>query len=361
MSHQLTILEPPSELDRLRDTLGIEFPSIDGARAEAREFRQRLEPGLYGLTSEDTSIVLFGSLARDEFTSGSDVDWTVLIDGIANPKHPDLAREVGDVLKSLGARVPGREGIFGNVAFSHDIIHQIGGEDDTNSNTTKRILLVLESKPVGRPDAFGRVLNHVLSRYIAEDARFLQASARLHVPRFLLNDFARYWRTIAVDFAHKRRARAGEGTAIRNIKLRMSRKLIFVSGLLACFSGHVLLTESELSRLIRSPNATYEFVRHLRRVLAQTPLEIVASVINRQDHLRPIGVRLFSAYDVFIGVLRDPEKRVRLDGLSAEAEENDSIHQELRGASHDFRDAVLDLFFDERTMLNELTRTYGIF
>jgi hypothetical protein len=40
---QLPIFEPPSELDRLRETLGIDLPNIDGARAEANAFRQRLE------------------------------------------------------------------------------------------------------------------------------------------------------------------------------------------------------------------------------------------------------------------------------------------------------------------------------
>jgi len=361
MPQQPSILKPPSELDRLRETLGIAFPNIDGARAEARAFRQQVESGLDGRTSEDTSVVLFGSLAREEFTSGSDVDWTVLVDGIANPKHLEVALKTERFLEGLGAKGPGREGIFGNLAFSHEIIHQIGGEDDTNSNTTRRILLLLESRPVGRRDAFDRVLNNVLNRYIVEDARFLQASARFHVPRFLLNDFARYWRTMAVDFAYKRRTRGGKGFAIRNIKLRMSRKLIFVSGLLACFSGHILLTEPELSALIHAAHAPDEFVRHLRRVFALTPLEIVASIINKHEHLRPIGVQLFGAYDVFIGALRDDQKRAHLDGLPPEAEEYDSVYRELRHASHQFRDAVLDLFFDERAMLNQLTRIYGIF
>jgi hypothetical protein len=266
------------------------------------------------------------------------VDWTLLVDGIANPKHLDVARETEGFLKSLGAREPGRAGIFGSLAFSHEIIHQIGGEDDTNSNTTKRILLVLESRPVGRRDAFDRVLNSVLSRYVAEDARFLQPSARFHVPRFLLNDFARYWRTMAVDFAHKRRTRAGQGAAIRNLKLRMSRKLIFVSGLLACFSGHILLTAPELSALIHAGHAPDEFVRHLRRVFSKTPLEIVASMINNHKHLRPIGIRLFSAYELFIGALSDDEKRAHLESLRADAEDDDGVYRELRHASHEFRD-----------------------
>ena len=345
----------------MRETLGIDLPNIDGARAEANAFRQRLESALDGLTSEDTSIALFGSLARDEFTSGSDVDWTVLIDGIANPKHLDVAREMECIVESLGARAPGREKIFGKLAFSHEIIHQIGGEDDTNSNTTKRVLLLLESAPIGRRDAFNRVLDSILSRYIIEDARFLQESAQFHVPRFLLNDFARYWRTMAVDFAYKRRTRAREGFAIRNIKLRMSRKLIFVSGLLACFSGHILLAAPELSALISSANPPYEFVRHLRRVFAQTPLEIVASIINCHAHLRPVGAQLFTAYDAFLGVLRDDQKRAHLENLQPEAQNGDSMYQEIRNVSHEFRDAVLTLFFDEGTGLSQLTRMYGIF
>lgn len=99
MPQQLSILEPPSELDRLRETLGIEFPNIDGARAEATAFRQKVDLGLDGLVSEDTSIVVFGSLAREEFTSGSDVDWTVLVDGIANPRHLDIALKTEHFLK----------------------------------------------------------------------------------------------------------------------------------------------------------------------------------------------------------------------------------------------------------------------
>jgi hypothetical protein len=52
-------------------------------------------------------------------------------------------------LENLSAKEVGREGLFGSMAFSHDLVHQIGGEDDTNRNTTRRILLLLESKVIG--------------------------------------------------------------------------------------------------------------------------------------------------------------------------------------------------------------------
>ena len=356
-----SINEPPSVLIQLRTTLGIELPNIDGACMDAQRFRHRFEEGVFGLTSDDTSIVVFGSLARDEFTEGSDVDWTVLIDGVADPKHLEIARQVKGILESMEAKEPGQEGVFGNLAFSHDIVHQIGGEDDSNSNTTKRILLILESHPIGRRDSFDRVLNHVLSRYVSEDPRFLKRGAQFQVPRFLLNDFARYWRTMAVDFAHKRRTRGGTGMAVRNIKLRMSRKLIFVSGLLGCFSAHLLLSDKERSALLAADNPSREFVGHLRRIFSQTPLEILAAVVNRHSHLGLIGTRLFRAYDEFLGALRDPSKRLHLDFLAPSSAETDALFQELRERTHEFRDALLDLFFDEKTGLAQLTRTYGVF
>jgi hypothetical protein len=289
------------------------------------------------------------------------VDWTLLIDGVADPKHLDTAKQVRQLVESFGAKEPGREGIFGNMAFSHPIIHQIGGEDDTNSNTTRRILLILESKAIGRSEAFDRVVDQVLTRYVDEDRRFLQVSAHFHVPRFLLNDFARYWRTMAVDFAYKRRTRGGDGAALRNLKLRMSRKLIFVSGLLACFSFHLLLPETERAGVVGSAYSSLGFVRWMRDILSQTPLEILASVINRYDHLRELGVVIFQAYDDFLGVLTDTDKRSHLESLSPGHEESDVVYQQIRKDSHRFRDALLELFFDDRTQLAQLTKTYGVF
>src|SRR5882757_5008738 len=50
-------------------------------------------------TSTDTSFVVFGSLARGEWTSGSDLDWTYLIDGQANSDHLRIAQKINRVVR----------------------------------------------------------------------------------------------------------------------------------------------------------------------------------------------------------------------------------------------------------------------
>lgn len=348
-------------IDLLASRLGAKWPHINSGRANAQAKRKELRGDFEGFDSEDTSIVVFGSLARDEFTDGSDIDWTLLIDGSADPQHLELAHRIDGVIRKASSKPPGQEATFGTMAFSHDLIHQIGGEDDTNRNTTRRILLLLESDVVGRPDAHERVIKNILQRYLLEDTSFVTGSAPHHVPRFLLNDFARYWRTMAVDFAYKRRTRFGKGTVIRNLKLRMSRKLIFVSGLLTCFSCPLGLDASHNDASCKEPEGSLQCVACLREFLRRTPLEILASTMYRFDHLDRIARKLFSSYDEFLGILADKKMRNHLEELKPYEIQSDSIFGNARRMSHEFRDGLLELFFDEKSGMYQLTRTYGVF
>jgi len=351
----------PSRLTQLEKRLGASWHHINDARSRAQAKREELQSSLRRIDSEDTSIVVFGSLARDEYTEGSDIDWTLLVDGFADPKHLEQARKIDEIVSSASAKPPGREGTFGTLAFSHELVHRIGGEDDTNRNTTRRILLLLESNLVGRSEAYDRVVTNVLRRYIFEDRGFVQQSGPYHVPRFLLNDFARYWWTMAVDFAYKQRTRFGEGAAIRNIKLRMSRKLIYVSGLLTCFGCELGFGDVKPGPGCPGPGGAPECVDCLRRRLRQTPLEILAGALFHFDHLNETGRKLFDAYDGFLGILADTESRKRLENLDADEYESDAVFQNAREFSHQFRDGLLELFFDQKSGFFELTKNYGVF
>ena len=352
--------EALSNIERLEQRLHADWAHIKAAQKLAIAKRAELRSALAGLDSEDTSIVVSGSLARDEFTEGSDIDWTLLIDGSADPGHYDLTARIKASVDRIAAKPTGAEGLFSTMVFSHDLIHQIGGDDDTNRNTTRRLLLLLESCAVGREAAHRRVTRNILNRYLLEDRGFWKGSP-YRIPRFLQNDFARYWRTIAVDFAYKVRKRSGKGSAIRNAKLRMSRKLIYVSGLLACFQCHLDHTPDQWKEIAKSIDRREQIVDYFHGVFRQTPLEITASVLLRFPHLDQASTQIFGSYNDFLGLLANPESRQLLETVTEDKAETDPTFLKARSLSHIFRDGLMTIFFDPQSGLEELTKNYGVF
>lgn len=373
-SHLSSLLQRPAgtnALNRLPSVRGLEktlkakWRALHKAVRCSQTVADQLDNVLKGSSFRcaDYSIVAFGSLARQEFTTGSDLDWTLLVDAAVSDDHWQVACQVQRTIDDLKLKGPGREGTFGTLAFSHDLVHQIGGADDTNRNTTRRILLLLESIPLGGRDAYDRVVRSVLQRYLTEDEAFFHWRSGRPVPRFLLNDFARFWWTMAVDFAYKRRTRQGEGAVLRNLKLRMSRKLIYAAGLLVCFS--LALEAESLEELKRKEGGNTvdasARVEHFRERLSLPPLEILAAHLLRHQHLHEAASQIFSAYDRFLCALSDSSQREELEKMKEEGRHNNRLYRQLRQATHDFRDGLLQVFFDDKSGLGELTKTYGVF
>src|SRR5271170_6065605 len=101
-----------TEVEQLEKKLVADWNHLRQARNAALEKRTQLREALCGLDSEDTSIVVSGSLARDEFTDGSDVDWTLLIDGLSDPGHYPLTTKIDEIIRGIAAKSVGREGTF---------------------------------------------------------------------------------------------------------------------------------------------------------------------------------------------------------------------------------------------------------
>jgi len=343
----------------------LELEALRTAREASLKRREELdvllssEIGKY--TSEDTSLVVFGSLARGESTSKSDLDWTYLIDGEANSDHLKISQQIQRLFRSEGYEEPGPTGTFGNMAFSHDIIHQIGGQHDTNKNTTQRILLLLESCAIGkRTEAYERVIRGVINRYLEEDVHPLtHDSKRYRVPRFLLNDIVRFWRTMAVYFASKQRDRAGAGWGLRNAKLRMSRKLIFASGLLVCFSPNLdLALNAQIST--DKDDIKLKLINHIRDYVRKTPLQVLANSIKQYRVPEATARELFGAYAAFLELLDDKKSREALKALRASDSRTDPIFQQVREISKAFENGLDHIFF-ENPNVAPLTRKYGVF
>jgi hypothetical protein len=310
------------------------------------------------LPTDEGALVVFGSLARAEFTAGSDLDWTILIDGRADSGHLEIVHQLKPKLKEADFKVPGPTEIFGGLVFSHDLIHAIGGDEDTNKNMTRRLLLLLESAPVavaGSESVRNRIVQGILYRYVEEDASFLAPNdPTKKIPRFLLNDVVRFWRTMAVDYANKYRARASEKWALRNIKLRMSRKLLFVSGLFMCISWKLSPQRTAGPNLLAQ-----ELVDHLHRWTQRPPLESLAEII--EQYAPALADDIFNSYDSFLQLLSDRERRDALEQLLPEAAYKNEVFLAARTVSDKFGGALTKLLFESNDDVSQLAKRYGVF
>ncbi len=303
--------------------------------------------------SPDLDLVVFGSIFRNEFTKGSDVDWTLLIDGQADARHLDVAKFIEKKIEEKGLGKPSPNGAFGSTTISHDLIHYIGGENDTNQNITRRVLLLLESeKIIFSPDqtdgtAYNRVVNGVLEQYINHDSG-LQPD-KLTIPKFLFNDIVRFWRTMCVDFANKQKDQGGQKWAMRNIKLRMSRKMLFVKGILMCFSQH------------RIHDNTSDTVIALRDMVKLHPFELLLSLQTHFELQDQDLINLFILYDKFLSSLNNPKKREHLTNLGMNDAFADPDYIELKKVGDDFKKTLDQIFIKKEGKLSNLTLKYGIF
>ena len=356
-----TLTEFNKSLAAVESLCSTEWKHIAAARARTEAEHAKIRTALEREIHPDTVFVVFGSLARGEYTEGSDLDWSLLIDGQVDESHLTTALSLPSKLTPLGFKKPGSTELFGCPMFSHELVHWIGGDADSNKNTTRRVLLLLESAGIGSgSDVRDRVITQLLGRYIEEDFRYRPPSdSTPFVPGFLLNDIVRFWRTMAVDYAAKRRARGGEGWALRRLKLRMSRKLIFVAGFAVCLECKLhpndpLKAESEPHAFC---NAMTE---HLAEELTLSPLEVLMRTIHRYnaDHA---GSLALSAYDEFLGLLSDEAKRTALESLEVEEVKGSALFEEAEGISRSFREGILELFYETSDELTSLTKRFGVF
>ncbi|HLJ25949.1 MAG TPA: hypothetical protein VKY85_04510 [Candidatus Angelobacter sp.] len=163
---------------------------------------------------------------------------------------------------------------------------------------------------------------------------------------------------MAVDFASKQWVRGGLGWGIRNAKLRLSRKLIYVAGLLTCFSCAL---DTDLNSKVHSESdEVLALVSHLRKAVKNTPLAVLAHALLLYDSNGEISRQIFYAYNEFLGILNDGEKRRHLEKLRVEDAESDLLFAEIRRVSDAFQKGLDKLFFENQN-ISHLTKKYGVF
>lgn len=336
---------PASPLERLQQQTGRRFPALGAARERTASRLAERAALLDGLSIErNAAVVLMGSWGRHELTRGSDDDYVVLVRGFAPPggwgaEHDTAARIAERFARDPGGfSAPGRQGVFAEVVYSADLM-RVGLDDDTNTNLTRRMLLVLESVAACHPDVLDGVRLDVIQDYVSDALRDGRP------PRFLLNDLVRYWRTIGVDFVAKDRDRRGAGWGLRNAKLRSSRKLLFASGLLPVLRCHELRAEA--------------IAPFLAAQFAMPPTDRVADAFLRCEAAAE-GAAALAAYDAVLALLDDDEARAELRTIDSRAAADASPRwREVAELGATIERSLLALLFE--TELGPVTQRYAVF
>lgn len=153
----------------------------------------------------------------------------------------------------------------------------------------------------------------------------------------------------------------GQGWALRNFKLRMSRKLIFAAGLATCMLCKLRPSEPLKRGTIASDDAFCSVMtEHLFELVNCTPIEILARTVLAFDAI-DAGRSLYGAYDGFLGILADVDKRQHLESLAVASAFSDSLFQQARDIGTQFQEGLTRLFFETDEQLTKHTQRYGVF
>ena len=336
------LLEDPSgALMRLSDRTGGNFQALRAARVRTD---RRVAEACLALArqpaSTRVSTCVFGSWARGELTDESDDDWAILVSQQFEADDDDVCSErmAAAAVLGVGDQHPGAQEIFGAPFDVTKLVLKIGLDADTNTNLTRRMLLLLESREL-HGSVRAQAIAAVLARYLSEPVKPYRP------PRFLLNDLVRYWRTICVDFEGKG-GRGGDDPkwATRNAKLRTSRKLLFAGGLVT-----VLLCQLK---------SDVEMPGFLTRWFDATPSDRLAAAFIYAG-LEEAGARALTFYDRWLGLIADGRVREALRAVTFDTRDESELFAEIRNIGVGFQRGLDALLFGRA--LGPITRTYAIF
>jgi hypothetical protein len=289
------------------------LPNLSKARLESEKIINHLAKGLPNV-GQGVSVVANGSLARREVTSQSDFDaYPLFAQG-----QKDKARTFFVAVKEKsGLKEFSAEGAFGEPVNALTLPKKIGGQGDDNQRFTRRMLLLLESTPIGSREVYDRTIDAVVNRYINDDITDKQ------IGRFLLNDIIRFYRTMCVDFEFKT-VEGSKPWGIRYMKLIYSRKLIYYSGIVMCASLRGRRAQEKRDELIR--------------LVGLPPVDRLLDTMGASvlDALRE--------YDEFLGKLDDRGIREAVTEVKMLRVSHTQEFKEIKAGGHRFSSALVEAF-----------------
>ena len=275
-------------------------------------------------------IYVTGSFGRLEASEHSDLDVFFIHEGScvrdAVPRIRKILLDADLIRAAQDLEFPdfSNDGQYLKIHYINDILDNLGGpRDDFNNHFTARLLLLLESRPLYNEPLYVEMMTKIIDSYFRDYDRHEDSFS----PVFLTNDIIRFWRTICLNYEHRRNLPDDDELKknknhLANLKLKFSR-------LVTCYATIALIS---ISRAI-SPG-------ELRKAFSLPPF----------DRLRMIGQQVPDTVERINGIARsyswflkatDMEKSAMLEWIGDQNNRQDAF---ARG--HAFGSEIYELLRD---------------
>ena len=237
------------------------------SKAKLDDLSQRLARCPEARAIPGLAIYATGSYARLEASEYSDLDLFFAVgapDGAPTVTRIQERRLFGKLIE-IAERMDfppfSNEGEYLRILYNEDLLNHLGGpEDDRGNYFTARMSMLLESRPVFGCDLHWKNVRAVVRSYL-RDFKYHREDFK---PTFLMNDIVRFWKTLCLNYEHKRNQPLEDeekrvSQKIKNFKLKYSR-------LMTCFAtvcsilhdkiscdGEVWNAEDRIMGIVRRP------------------------------------------------------------------------------------------------------------
>jgi predicted nucleotidyltransferase len=244
----------------------VEKPSYLVKRRSAAEARlARLRDGISLIPVvrqlPELCIYVTGSYGRLEGSDYSDLDVFFVSPGsssdnlVPRTKKTLLDADLIRLIEELDFPPFSNDAQYLQVHYLDDMKRELGSpSDDYRNYFTARMLLLLESRPLAGEAVYEQMLEEVISTYY-RDYHDHETDFR---PVFLVNDIVRFWKTLCLNYEHKRNRPAkdrGERSKahLRNFKLKFSRMATCLSSIIVLSRNRGVIAPEEVLSLVREP------------------------------------------------------------------------------------------------------------
>lgn len=252
-----------------------------------------------GLAASELCFVAVGSVGRYEALSCSDLDLIPVLGNLSEDEFKPHDRPIRDAVSaSLGVKVSQGDELTRFQRLEElTAPESIGGDKDSNTSLTKRVLILSEGAQAGGGLKLSDVRRPILETYAREERTRGRHLLTLN------NDIARYYRTLCIEY--KAKVDVGQKTwCTRNLKLRHSRKFWYFSTMLA-LADHakkgVETGDALLSRVLDT--------------IGQPPWERLLAGLGTNTH---VAGRVLEPYAWFLDFMSKPQNREALDAVTYE-------------------------------------------